>query len=142
MIPYNGVYVLKNGLYSYFIYKEGYYPIEDTFIVADKPLQITPTLKPLNAQPATLIATGREGEHEIDGVTYTFVEFEMLDETGNKISLAVDNVEYIRANGRDLDPNTDSTLWFNKDKETGKYEYVVKTVDGLLYQAILDWAVS
>ena len=139
MISDNGVYVLKNGLYSYFVYKEGFHVLEDTFIVADNSLQITLNLEPLNAEIATMEATGREGEHEIDGVEYTFVEFEMLDEYGGRISLADGDVKYIRSNGRLLTPNTDATLWFNKEKESGTFEYVVETTGGIIYRAILEW---
>lgn len=135
----DGVYELKNGIYTYFVYKEGFDVKEDSFIVADKSLEIDIELKPLNTEYAYLEATGREGDHEIDGVTYTFIEFEMLDENGERISLAEDNVEYIRSNGRKLTPNTDHTLWFNKDKESGRYVYVVKTKDGIIYQAVLEW---
>lgn len=126
-------------MYTYFLYKEGFEVEEDSFTVADKSLDINISLEPLNAEYAYLESTGREGEHEIDGVIYTFVEFEMLDVDGERISLAEDNVEYIRSNGRALIPNTDETLWFNKDKESGRYEYVVKTKAGVVYQAILEW---
>ena len=135
--PYN--YELKNGLYSYFVYKEGFDVKEDTFIISDKSINIEVTLNPLGAEHAYMKATGREGEHEIDGITYTFVEFEMLNDSDERVSLAEDNVEYIRANGRNLGPNTDETLWFNKNRDTGRYEYVVKTKDGIVYQAIHDW---
>lgn len=126
-------------MYTYFLYKEGFEVEEDSFTVADKSLDINISLEPLNAEYAYLESTGREGEHEIDGVIYTFVEFEMLDVNGERISLAEDNVEYIRSNGRALIPNTDETLWFTKDKESGRYEYVVKTKAGVVYQAILEW---
>lgn len=86
-------------------------------------------------EPATFRATGREGEHE--GVTY--VEYEMLDSDGSRVSLAEDNVNYIKQDGQDLEPNTDETLWFNKSKPTGSYVFEVETKDGVIYQATLNW---
>ena len=36
-------------------------------------------------------------------------------------------------------PNTDATLWFNIRKATGSYVFEVKTTDGKVYTATLDW---
>ncbi len=63
----------------------------------------------------------------------------MLDESSRRISLAIDNVEYIKQDGELLETNTDETLWFNKEKDTGEYKFEVKTKEGVIYIAILDW---
>lgn len=84
---------------------------------------------------ATWNPTGREGEHE--GVNH--IEFEMLDSEGARISLAINNVIYIKKDGIDLEPNTDETLWFNETNPNGTYTFEVKTIDGTVYIAVLDW---
>lgn len=63
----------------------------------------------------------------------------MLDETGERISLAIDNIEYIKRDGELLELNTDETLWFDKGNETSRYTFEVKTKSGIFYTAILDW---
>lgn len=63
----------------------------------------------------------------------------MLDSSSKRISLAIDNVEYIKRDGKLLESNTDETLWLNKENETGKYIFKVKTKSGIIYTAILDW---
>lgn len=86
-------------------------------------------------EPATFRATGREGDNE--GITY--VEYEMLDENGDRISLAIDDVNWIKQDGQELEPNTDETLWFNKSKPTGAYVFQVETKDEIVYEATLNW---
>ena len=87
---------------------------------------------------ATWEATGREGEH--DGKTY--VEYKLLDGEA-KVSLKVGDVKLIAIKEGDkwvaLEPNTDETLWFNKARETGSYEFFVVTSEGVMYRATLDW---
>lgn len=87
---------------------------------------------------ATWQATGGEGDHE--GVTY--VEYKLMD--GDQVSLKIGEVKLIAskdAEGKwvELDPNTDETLWFNKAKATGNYDFFVVTKDGVMYKATLDW---
>jgi hypothetical protein len=84
-------------------------------------------------------ATSSEGDH--DGVTY--VEYQMMDGE-SQVSLEIGNVKLIASKDADgkwvaLEPNTDSTLWFNKAHETGNYEFFVVTSKGAMYKAILDW---
>jgi hypothetical protein len=44
------VYELENGYYAYSVYKEGFQEIEDSFIVADKSLNIDVNLEPLDIE--------------------------------------------------------------------------------------------
>lgn len=66
-------------------------------------------------------------------------EFEMLDGEGERISLAVGSVEYIKKNGNDLTPDDQDTLWFSDDNPAGKYKFEVLTTGGKLYISTLDW---
>lgn len=66
----------------------------------------------------------------------------MLDSEGERISLAASNVIYIKKDGVDLVPNTDSTLWVNETSANGEYTFEVKTIDGNVYIAILNWTES
>lgn len=79
--------------------------------------------------------TGAEGDNE--GTSY--VEYELLDADGAKVSLEESNVVYIKQDGKNLVPNTDTTLWFNISKPSGTYIYEVNTIDGNIYTAILEW---
>jgi len=88
---------------------------------------------------ATWEATGGEGPHE--GKTY--VEYKLMDGE-NQVSLKEDEVKLIANKDADgkwvaLEPNTDETLWFNKAKGTGDYEFFVATSEGAMYKAILNW---
>jgi hypothetical protein len=62
---------------------------------------------------------------------------------GNVVSLASDNVQSISVdNGTDtqyLQPDTDSSLWFNVQKPAGDYTYTVITNSGATYTATLHW---
>jgi ABC-type transporter Mla MlaB component len=61
------------------------------------------------------------------------------------ISLAASNVEYIKVKvgedgeWKDLTANTDATLWFNVEADQGVRYYEVKTKDGKVYTATLNW---
>ncbi|CAJ0571031.1 unnamed protein product, partial [Mesorhabditis spiculigera] len=68
-----------------------------------------------------------------------YAEFELLDKDGVKVSLAADNVEYIKQDGAALTPDDQGTLWFNVVKPAGQYVFEVKTKAGEEYLAILDW---
>ncbi|WP_337034757.1 hypothetical protein [Paenibacillus illinoisensis] len=68
-----------------------------------------------------------------------YAEFELLDKDGVKVSLAADNVEYIKQDGVALTPDDQGTLWFNVVKPAGQYVFEVKTKAGEEYLAILDW---
>lgn len=68
-----------------------------------------------------------------------YAEFELLDKDGVKVSLAADNVEYIKQDGVILTPDDQGTLWFNVVKPAGQYVFEVKTKAGEEYLAILDW---
>lgn len=92
-----------------------------------------------NIKTATWVATAKEGVHE----SKTYVEYKMMDGTA-QVSLKVDNVKLIASKDADgkwvaLEPNTDETLWFNKAKATGNYEFFVVTKDNGMYKATLDW---
>lgn len=63
----------------------------------------------------------------------------MLDALGVRVSLAQDNMVYIKQDGKALTANTDETLWFEKSKPTGKYRFEVKTKDNKIHVALLDW---
>jgi hypothetical protein len=91
--------------------------------------------KVITPSPATWNPTGAEGEHE--GVNH--VEFELLDGEGARISLASDNIDYIKKNGVDLAPNQDETLWFSEENDAGEYLFELKTIAGTVYIAILEW---
>lgn len=66
-------------------------------------------------------------------------EYELLDSGGQRVSLAVGTVEYIKKDEVDLEPNTDETLWFSVNNPTGKYNFEIKTIEGTVYVAVLDW---
>jgi hypothetical protein len=61
------------------------------------------------------------------------------------ISLAASNIEYIKVKvgedgeWKDLTANTDATLWFNVEADQGVRYYEVKTKDGKVYTATLNW---
>ncbi|MDD3880588.1 MAG: hypothetical protein PHP26_11470, partial [Syntrophomonas sp.] len=83
--------------------------------------------------------TGKVGGH--DGQVYQEYIFEV---DTKQISLAQDNVKSIslqkdNADTLQLTPNTDSTLWFNVQKPSGKYSLKVVDKDDKNYEAILDW---
>ena len=90
-------------------------------------------------ETASWNATGGLGVHE--GITY--VEYEMLDASLNKISLAADAVKLIASNDAGewaaLPPNTDSTLWFNLAKPAGEYPFLAVGSDDTIYKADLNW---
>ncbi|WP_339273634.1 hypothetical protein MKY59_21035 [Paenibacillus sp. FSL W8-0426] len=67
------------------------------------------------------------------------VEYDLLDKDGVKVSLAADNVEYIKRDGVNLAPDDQETLWFNVTKPAGSYVFEVRTKAGVKYVAILDW---
>jgi len=99
----------------------------------------TATLTWAVPQTATWEATDREGDH--DGKTY--VEYKLMDGR-NPISLKEGEVKLIAskdATGKwiALEPNTDGTLWFNKAKETGSYEFFVVSSGNVMYRATLNW---
>lgn len=87
---------------------------------------------------ATWEATNREGDHE--GVTY--VEYKLMDGT-KPVSLKVGEVKLVASKDESkwiaLEPNTDSTLWFNKAHETGNYDFFLVTNEGTMYKATLEW---
>ena len=87
---------------------------------------------------AVWAATGREGEH--GGETY--VEFKLMDD-GTAVSLKAGDVKLIAVKDGEkwisLEPNTDENLWFNKERETGSYDYFIVTHDGVMYKATLSW---
>jgi len=87
----------------------------------------------------TLKETGKVGGH--DGKVYQEYTFEV---DGKQISLAKDYVKSITlqkdgADAVNLTPNTDSTLWFNVQRETGKYTLNVVDKDDRSYEAVIDW---
>lgn len=87
----------------------------------------------------TLEDTGRTGSHE--GKVYAEYAFKVDGET---ISLAQDNVKSITQQKDDgavvtLTANTDTTLWFNVQRETGKYTLTVVDQEDKTYAAVLDW---
>lgn len=67
------------------------------------------------------------------------VEFELLDSSGDRISLAANNVIYIKRDGVYLTPNADETLWFRETNPAGEYEFIVLTKAKTKYRAVLDW---
>ncbi|ABI69474.1 S-layer homology domain-containing protein [Syntrophomonas wolfei] len=88
---------------------------------------------------ASLKETGKVGGH--DGQVYQEYIFEV---DTKQISLAQDNVKSIslqkdNADALQLTPNTDSTLWFNVQKPSGKYSLKVVDKDDKNYEAILEW---
>jgi len=62
---------------------------------------------------------------------------------GNQVSLEESKVKLIavKQNGiwAALEPNADENLWFNKSKDSGRYEFFVVTSEGTMYKAALDW---
>lgn len=91
------------------------------------------------AQAGTLKETGNAGSH--DGKVYQEYTLEV---DGKQISLAKDYVKSITlqkegADAVNLTPNTDSTLWFNIQRETGKYTMTVVDKDDKTYEAVINW---
>ncbi len=87
----------------------------------------------------TLNETSKVGVH--DGKVYQEYKF-VVD--GQQFSLAQDNVKSItmQKEGEDpveLTPNTDKTLWFNLQRESGKYTLKVVDKDDNSYESVLDW---
>lgn len=87
----------------------------------------------------TFGTTSKIGVH--DGKVYQEYKF-VVD--GQQVSLAQDNVKSItmQKEGEDpveLTPNTDKTLWFNVQRESGKYTIKVVDKDDNSYEAVLDW---
>ncbi|MGI6452106.1 MAG: S-layer homology domain-containing protein [Syntrophomonadaceae bacterium] len=88
---------------------------------------------------AQLERTGNMGIH--DGKVY---EEYRLEAGGDVISLDSDNVKRISLTKGDeepvkLTPNSDSTLWFNVQKESATYTLRVQDMDDVIYEATLDW---
>ena len=86
--------------------------------------------------------TGAEDEAPHNG--YLYKEYQLMY-SGNPISLAVGEVDLIafkdEGNWKELEPNADTTLWFDKSKSTGNYEYLIANADGI-YKATLTWTES
>ena len=102
-----------------------------------------PEEKPEDETPqdveGTLKETSKVGVH--DGKVYQEYKF-VVD--GQQFSLAQDNVKSITMQKKDEDPveltpNTDKTLWFNAQRESGKYTLKVVDKDDNSYEAVLDW---
>jgi hypothetical protein len=94
------------------------------------------TLDIVIIEEARFEATGNTGPH--DGKVY--IEYEMQDADGSKIDLSDANIVTINVDGKELIPNSDTTLYVNAEKEAGQYTYTVVTKDGKRYKAELDWA--
>ena len=79
---------------------------------------------------ASLVPTGNEGIAPHDGNLYK--EYRMLDANDDPISLAEGQVSFIGTIGDDgkwkeLEPNTEETLWFNEDHLTFCYDSSLPT---------------
>lgn len=89
---------------------------------------------------AKLEPTTKIGPHE--GKVYEEYELKVGDEV---IDLSVGNVRKITVlepnatEPKELTPNTDSTLWFNVQNETGDYMFTVVDKNGKVYTATLSW---
>jgi hypothetical protein len=84
--------------------------------------------------------TGNVGSH--DGQVY---EEYILEANATPISLAQDKVKSITlqkegSNLIQLSANTDSSLWFNVQRESGEYTLRVVDINDKSYVATLDWA--
>ena len=95
--------------------------------------------KPTEDTDGTFETTNKIGVH--DGKVYQEYKF-VVD--GQQFSLAQDNVKSITMQKKDgdpvkLTPNTDKTLWFNVQRESGKYTLKVVDKDDNSYEAVLDW---
>mgnify|MGYP000954046783 CR=1 FL=1 len=87
-----------------------------------------------------LVATGSVGSHA--GKVY---EEYVLKVDGQTVSLAQDNVKSITLQkdsdaAVQLTANTDSALWFNVQRATGKYTLTVVDNNDKSYTAVLDWS--
>ena len=87
----------------------------------------------------TFETTSKIGVH--DGKVYQEYKF-VVD--AQQVSLAQDNVKSITMQKEGVDPvkltpNTDKTLWFNVQRESGKYTIKVVDKDDNSYEAVLDW---
>ena len=93
-----------------------------------------------NFNPTGNVGIAPEEAGEAAGKIYA--EYELVAD-GKVISLAEDNVEYIKLRDgddwRELTANEDSTLWFNVENSAGEYEFEIKTNVGFVYQATLNW---
>jgi hypothetical protein len=87
----------------------------------------------------TLEETGNVGSHN----SKVYEEY-VLKANSTEISLAQDNVKSITMQKEGSDPieltaNTDSSLWFNVQRLSGKYTFSVVDINDANYVATLDW---
>lgn len=109
---------------------------------------ITVVEEPVEPQPITgsFESTNNIGiapESAGEAADKIYAEYKLVAE-GKDISLAASNVEYIKVKvgdgeWKELTANTDATLWFNVEVTKGVRSYEVKTKDGKVYTATLDW---
>lgn len=89
---------------------------------------------------ATFAPTGNIGSH--DGKVYEEYQLQACEQV---IDLSADNVQSITvlkpgaSEATALEPNTDSTLWFNVQNAAGDYAFTVVDKAGVTYTATLSW---
>ncbi len=113
-------------------------------ITADTTVAVTYAAIP--AIEATFESTNNIGIAPVtagDAAGKIYAEYKLVADSTD-ISLAASNVDYIKVKvgegeWTDLTANTDATLWFNVEASNGVRSYEVKTKDGKVYTATLEW---
>jgi hypothetical protein len=129
-----------SGTFTYFIVAEGNVMYKTT-------LEYTAPEGPIEAN---FVSTGEVGiapESAGDAAGKIYAEYKLVANEED-ISLAASNIGeegYIKVKvgedgeWKDLTANTDATLWFNVEADQGVRYYEVKTKDGKVYTATLNW---
>ncbi|MCG1013273.1 S-layer homology domain-containing protein [Tepidanaerobacter sp. GT38] len=108
---------------------------------------VTVVEDPEEPTEANFISTGNVGiapDTAGEAAGKIYAEYKLVANEED-ISLAASNVEYIKVKvgedgeWKDLTANTDATLWFNVEADQGVRYYEVKTKDGKVYTATLNW---
>jgi hypothetical protein len=125
-----------SGTFTYFI-------VAKDNVMYKTTLEYTAPVKPIVAQFTATDGIGIAPESAGDAAGKIYAEYKLVANEKD-ISLASDNVEYIKVKvgegeWKDLTANTDATLWFNVESEKGVNTFEVKTKDGNVYTATLDW---
>lgn|GEM_PF-6910099 len=136
----------STALWFSLIMSEGPQEGDYTYLLLKDGIWYTTSI-PFYMTQGTLEPTGQAGVHE--GLVYTAFELKDLEE--NPIPLTDANIDYILemypaffADPEDIvvknpRPDTDPLLWFNIEKPTGYYGYVIAAADGSVYVAQLNW---
>lgn len=104
---------------------------------------VVTVVKPTEANFVPIGNVGIAPDTAGDAAGKIYAEYKLVA-GGENISLVEDNIKYIKVkvgegDWQDLTANTDATLWFNVEATRGVRAYEVKTNDGDVYTATLNW---